>query len=127
MLPSLGACAQSSATERTAEPIGSIEVTTDQEPGDNGRLYIEGAVTDIILRDESGQEVSPEAGNDHRFTNLPSGDYTIEPALRPCSGSCDFLDPRTDKCSAVVPVDTGTVRLHVGFRVSEPCQIHNET
>ncbi len=127
MLPGLAACAQSSATERAAEPTGSIEVTTVQRPGDDGRMYAEGAVTDIILRDESGQEISPEAGNDHRFTNLPSGDYTIEPALRPCSGSCEFLDPRTDKCSAVVPVDTGTARLRVVFRVSEPCQIHNET
>lgn len=127
MLPGLAACAHSSATERAAEQTGSIEVTTEQRLGDDGRRYIEGAVTEIILRDESGQEVSPEAGNDHRFTNLPPGDYTIEPALRPCSGSCDVLDPRTDQCSAVVPVDTSTVRLHVVFRVSEPCQVHDGT
>ncbi len=124
---SLAACGQSSATEGTAEHNGSIVVTSVQKPGDQGRRYIEGAVTHVILRDPSGQQITPAAGDGPlRFTNLPPGEYKIEPALRPCSGSCDFLDPRRDSCSAVVQVDTGMVRLHVVYRVSEPCQIRDE-
>lgn len=116
MLPSLAACAQSFATERTVEQTGSIVVTSVQKSGDNGARYTEGAVPDIPLRDESGREIDPAAGDGHRFTNLPAGEYTIKPALRPCDGNCEFLDPRTAGCSAIIPVGTGTVRLHVVFR-----------
>lgn len=123
----VGGCAQSSADDAEAQETGSILLTADYMAGDDGALYIEGAVAEVIVRDAEGQEISRESGvTPLQFTLPAPGLYTIEPALRPCAGNCGYLDPRTDSCSATVLVYTDEVRLHVTYRVGEPCQIHSK-
>jgi hypothetical protein len=98
------------------------------KPGPNGAPYIEGAVADLILRDASGQEVGRESGNGLlRFEDLAPGQYTIEPAVRPCEGNCGYLDPRIDQCSDFVQVGKGVVRLRVVYRVGLPCRVYSES
>jgi len=126
-LLAVGACAQSSADDPKAEENGSILLTADYKAGDNGVLYIEGAVAEVIVRDAAGQEISRGSGIDPlRFTVPAPGLYTIQPALRPCDGNCGYLDPRTDSCTTTVLVHADVVRLHVTYRVGEPCQIRSK-
>jgi hypothetical protein len=121
----LAACAQTPETTPEASGPGEIVLTMDYRPGKNGALYPEGALAEVIVRDASGREVSRRlGGGPRRFTGLAPGRYTVQPALRPCDGNCGYLDARRDGCSATVRVVTGRVRLHVTYRVNQPCEIH---
>jgi hypothetical protein len=121
----LASCSQLQLTDPGAEEMGSIVLTDAYRAGDDGAMYVEGAVGEVILRNSAGNEIARDSeGVPIRFTDLAPGRYTVEPALRPCGGNCGHLDPRTDGCSATIPVETEVVRLHVTYRVGEPCQIH---
>ena len=124
----VGACARSAADDPAAETTGSILLTADYKAGKDGALYIEGAIAEMIVRDATGREISRESGlGPLRFTVAVPGLYTIQPALRPCDGNCGYLDPRTDSCAMTALVAADVVRLHVTFRVGEPCQIHSRS
>jgi hypothetical protein len=78
-----------------------------------------------VLRDaEGGAVATKRADSDGRivFAGLAAGSYTVEPALRPCDGSCVNLDPRVDGCRATVRV-TGDVVIAVRFTVGSSCAV----
>jgi hypothetical protein len=124
-LLTLTACAQVDAQPPPPEAKGSLVVSGTQKTGGvNGIWYTEGAVPDIILRDATGRSVGRKSGGGLlRFDNLAPGQYTIEPALRPCDANCDYLDPRTDACSGPVQIGADVVRLHVIYTMGEACRI----
>ena len=127
VLLALAGCGGQSAVGETTAPSGSVVVTNDFRPGEDGKMYVEGAEIEVVLRDAAGHEVATKTGDRRiRFDGLAPGEYTLEPALRPCDGSCDQLDPRTDECSGTDQVGHDTLGVRVEYHVGEPCRIHNQ-
>jgi hypothetical protein len=109
----------------SGEQAGTLTVQTSYQAGKGGAMYIEGALADVILRDESGTEVDTQTkspGDPIRFEDLAPGSYTLEPALRPCDGNCGYLDGRTDDCTQTIEID-GDVEVKVAFTVGVPCEV----
>lgn len=121
LLALAGCGATGSGGTRPSGP-GSIVVQIVYQPG--GDLYVEGAVTEVRLRDSSGTVVDTKRGGGPlRFEHLATGSYTLEPALRPCSANCGMLDERTDTCSEVVDVGRDARQVQVTFDTGSPCRI----
>jgi len=112
-----------SVTEHSGS--SSLTVATSLSPGAQGAMYSEGAIAEVRLRAPDGRVVATKRADPGRaimFRRLPSGRYTVEPALRPCDGTCVHLDPRIDGCRKVVPV-SGNTGISVRFVVSKPCAV----
>jgi hypothetical protein len=126
-----GCAGDGSPGPATPEPDGTpventLLVRTTYDAGHPWIVYREGAMAEIILRDDAGQVVDRRIvrpGRPVEFRDLPAGDYRLEPALRPCDGNCGYLDPRMDDCRATVAV-TRSVRVRVDFAVGDSCTLH---
>lgn len=118
----------SEAPSAAADSRGSLVVTAVQRPPEDGRVYVEGAREQVVLRDGSGREVARDLGSGRlRLDDVPPGDYTLEAALRPCVGSCGALDPPTDQCSTALRITAGAERrAHVVFLIGASCRIDVE-
>jgi hypothetical protein len=91
----------------------------------DGPMYIEGALAQIVLRDEGGAVVDRATkwpGKPIVFDGLEPGSYSLEPALRPCDGNCGYLDPPTDSCRRMLTVDAD-LTLTVRFSVGHACEV----
>ena len=93
-----------------------------RRPGDY--LWIEGAVPEIVLKSSDGPRLTKigRFGADVVFDDLEPGRYAVRPAARPCSGTCDRLDGRTDECETVVDIPA-TTRLTVEYSVGRTCAV----
>jgi hypothetical protein len=93
-----------------------------RRPGDY--LWIEGAVAEIVLKSSDSTRLTKigRFGADVVFDDLEPGRYALRPAARPCSGTCDHLDGRTDQCEAVVDIPA-TARLTVEYTVGRTCAV----
>jgi hypothetical protein len=124
----LVACGASSPGLRAATThtgSSSLTVATAVSPRADGKMYVEGALAEVRLRAADGRVIATKRADPGRlivFHGLPSGRYTVEPALRPCEGSCAALDPRTDACRGAVPV-SGHATVVVRFTVESPCVV----
>ena len=106
---------------RTATLTIATSLSTD------GPMYIEGALARLVLRDEDGDVVASAMkwpGKKFVFADLEPGTYVLEPALRPCDGNCDYLDPPTDSCRDTFAID-GDLSLQVDFSVGDRCVVGN--
>jgi hypothetical protein len=63
------------------------------------------------------------AGNDGLTVHVPKGTHRISVTVRPCSGSCQRLDPVFDRCSRAVTVGDGETRAVVHLRPTKGCMI----
>lgn len=116
--------AASGESQRPAAERGSVTVTWKQALGEV--MYMEGAVPDFALLNQDGVAQVATRRNDRAWTweSLPPGTYRFRAGLRPCSGSCDYLDPRTDSCSDVLVLDGGTeVHVHVRLTTGRSCSL----
>jgi hypothetical protein len=99
-----------------------LSVTTKISPGRHGELFTEGAVPEIRLVSRSGTSISPV--RDHVaspvFKHLEAGRYVLKAVLRPCDGSCDYLDAPVSPCRTVVHVPADRT-ARVTWRVGEDC------
>ena len=58
---------------------------------------------------------------------LDPGSYRLVSFQRPCSASCDTLDPPTDACSRNVVVTAGrSVAVTITLRPAEGCSVEVE-
>jgi hypothetical protein len=94
-------------------------------PGDG--IYTEGYVSFLRVRSlETGDIVSRQRtqGHVHLQTTLRHGDYRVTRFIRTCDGNCDFLDSKTERCSAPVSVSDGSTALAVvRTRATHPCEV----
>lgn len=98
-----------------------LSVTWTQSQGDI--IYMEGSVPGFELTDPGGEvQRSVQANDAWTWDDLAPGSYVLRAGLRPCSGSCDYLDELTDSCSRDVEVD-GEVSLHVRLAPGQVCSI----
>ena len=84
---------------------------------------MEGSVPGFELINSEG-EVQRSSPEDSAWTwdGLPLGTYVLRAGLRPCSGSCDYMDGLTDSCSEDVEVQAD-VSLHVQLTTGQACTI----
>jgi hypothetical protein len=110
-------------THGTATPRSALTVSSTVSPGDQGALYIEGALVEVTLVRVDGLKVSTKRSDGRApivFTGLPAGQYLIAPALRPCDGNCGALDSPEDGCRERIDVP-GTSSVTVRFVVGRSC------
>jgi hypothetical protein len=108
----------------SAQP-GTLTVDTTYSEGKGGMLYIEGAMTEVVVRDESGAVVGRHVempAKPMTFADLTAGSYSVSAALRPCDGNCGYLDGPTDQCETTVTLD-GDLHVTVDFVVGSPCEV----
>lgn len=78
-------------------------------------VYTEGSIAHVLLENaEGGKIVDRDYGegsrNRPRFDGaLPVGSYRLTSYQRPCDGSCDSLDPPTDRCSLGMQLNKGEI------------------
>ncbi len=100
--------------------------TSSSTQGTRGPVFEEGAVPEMRLVSPDGTVIEPTA--DHRdtaiFRDLATGDYTLTAALRPCAGSCGYLDPPTGECQDTVQVE-GATEASVIFVQGQHCTIRH--
>lgn len=84
-------------------------------------VHVEGSVSYLRITRSDGGVVLDDRVTDGREVRgerpvldrrLPSGRYELASYQRPCQGTCEVLDPPTDRCSASVRLaddDTRTV------------------
>lgn len=101
-----------------------LVVAQSFEPGPDGRMYIEGGIAELVLRDEQGREQTVQGDPDQPLTlrDLSPGDYTVTAAIRPCNANCGNLGEPVDSCATSIAVPD-TLRLSVRHVVSQPCEI----
>lgn len=76
---------------------GSVSFLRVEKTG-SGEVIIDGPVTD-------GQQVR---GREPLFSRaVEPGEYRLVSYQRPCQGTCEQLDPPTDRCEATVGLDAG--------------------
>ena len=101
---------------------GIVNVTWVQRQGD--LIYREGSVPAFVLTTQDGvvQQPSRRDNDTWIWESLSEGPYVLRAGLRPCSGSCDFLGPRTDSCRDELTVE-GEVDVHVRLTTGRACTI----
>jgi hypothetical protein len=107
---------------RPAPPDATLVVESGYPPGPKGVLYSEGALVEVVLVDEAGDQMTARGPVEEElvFDGLAPGRYVVRPALRPCIANCDNLAERTGECEGVVQVPA-TTRVRVDHVVSETC------
>src|SRR4051812_30543958 len=101
LLLAVAACGTETAATQPPpdETTKTITVSFTYHDDPHHPIYLERAVPEYRLIDHSGTLIATKlAPSDTpvRFAGLSRGTYRLEPALRPCDGNCDYLDPRTD-------------------------------
>lgn len=85
--------------------------------------YVEGYLPTIQVTGPNGS-VSLRAGStdvvDDSFV-WPLGHYRLDSWVEPCVGSCDVLDPPTDRCAATFELGLDGVDVTVTRRAGSPC------
>ena len=112
------------AAPASTPPEATLVVESTYGLGPGGALLTEGALAEVVLTDDSGEQMTARGPIEEplRFTGLTPGRYVVRPALRPCVANCGTLSGREGECEAVVEV-TGTTRLRVDHVVSQPCTV----
>jgi hypothetical protein len=103
----------------------TITVTFSFVHHPNDPIFTEGAVTEVRLLDDQGNEVATKTtmiGKPIRFTHLRPGTYRLEPAKRPCDANCGYLDGRLDGCRSTIKL-VDSMQVKVEFEVGSPCRI----
>ena len=96
---------------------------------DTGQVYFEGAYLYArVRRARDGRLVKQwrSARDLSRVLRLPPGYYRVDSWTRSCSGTCDDLDPPSDRCRATFRVRPGryvTATIHAGVGIA--CRITN--
>lgn len=96
---------------------------------ESGGLYAEGARSYISVETPTGEqrlelELMPTAKGHEGSVRLDPGEYRLLSWQRPCDGSCDSLDPPTDRCSVPFTVAPRTPTLaEIQVRAGEGCTI----
>ena len=70
-------------------------------------MYAEGSYSYIRVERLDGDELLEEQFEQEEILHLrlDPGSYRFVSFQRPCDGSCDSLDPPTDECQRVIPVE----------------------
>lgn len=116
-------CAKAGAAPPSPEGRGLLVVT--QATATDGPMYIEGYVPFVTVTQGERKVFSHRMPFDQPFTHeLPSGEYTLNFAVRPCDGNCGNLDPQAEACSAPFAVAPDqTVKAHAIERPGQGCSI----
>ncbi|MBA3779526.1 MAG: hypothetical protein H0X16_09565 [Chloroflexi bacterium] len=92
-------------------------------------MFIEGARSFVLVRN-ADKEVVAERGLDYGdneralISELPAASYEIVSYLQGCSGSCQSLDPPTERCARTVSVRPAErTRVKVTAQGDRPCRI----
>ncbi len=104
-------------------PKGTVTVHWNQDFGPV--IYEEGAVADFtLIAAIDGTRPKPTRQVEGAWTweALPPGTYILRAGLRPCDGSCDYLDSRTASCSDQLFVD-GQIDVQVRLTAGRPCRV----
>jgi zinc D-Ala-D-Ala dipeptidase len=93
-----------------------------------GRVYVEGAVSFVRVRDARGVTVvRRRVQHKPRFRmarRLPSGRYTVVSYQRACDGNCGLLDPPADRCARHIRVlSHGLTEVAVRVRPGRGCSM----
>jgi hypothetical protein len=91
-----------------------------------GATYIEGAYSFLTVRRRSGAVVFHRrySGRMHLNRAFRRGRYRIASYVRSCAGSCDYLDPPSDRCDAKFRLrESEPVRAVIRTAVGERCRI----
>lgn len=128
LLP-LVACGGAGGSATADPPLGgdqqhSLVVEQTYGPGRGGVLLVEGGIADVLVRGEGGKEEVLQGNPDKplTFKGLAAGQYTVEPAIRPCNANCGNLGGRIYGCSISIDVPAVT-RLAVRYIATEPCEV----
>jgi hypothetical protein len=105
---------------------GSMATVHIVEHEGGGAIYMEGYRQTVLVDGPTGQVLAHERQpfTDHGSFGWPPGRYTVTTWVEPCDGSCEELDPPTDRCAATLDLAAGD-RLTIGIarRAGEPCAI----
>ena len=122
--PGCGASEEYTATSATA-----AEVRVVQKWDEGAGLYFEGARSYVAVETVAGErlfeaELEPLPTGDSTSFRLDPGEYRLVSWQRPCDGSCDEVDPPTDRCSAQMIVrPDGRIRARITVRAEAGCTI----
>jgi hypothetical protein len=96
---------------------------------ESGGLYAEGARSFVAVESRDGDrlletELQPTARGHEAAIRLDPGEYRVVSWQRPCDGSCDTLDPPTDRCVETFVLRGETsVSARIDVRAGEGCTI----
>ena len=115
--------------EHTATSADAADLHVIQVWDESAGLYAEGARSYVAVETLDGHELlqselQPTAAAHEAAIHLDPGDYRLLSWQRPCDGSCDALDPPTDRCArqfALVPKTSLEAEIEV--RAGEGCTI----
>lgn len=123
----------------TSEPVGEgsgpVDVRIQQVLDFSKARYTEGSYSYIGVERPNGEEVLKERlGNERECSEsecvsklvlrLVPGDYRFISFQRPCDGSCEAVDPPTDRCDRLIEVRAGeALNLVVTVHPGEGCTI----
>ena len=106
----------------------TVTVNAAFKPGTPRLFYFEGSLEEVRLeRTTSSEPVQVESATasapwQQEWSDLPSGEYTIYAAIRPCGGNCSYLDPPADTCEQTFTLDSD-VAVAVEFEYGESCRV----
>jgi hypothetical protein len=107
-------------------PKAEQRLVVSEKRVDNGATYIEGAYSYLKLKRADGAVVFHRKyqGRMHLSRKFPVGRYWLVSYVRSCAGSCDYLDPPSDRCAAPFRL-TRQEPVHAVVRtaVGERCRI----
>lgn len=111
--------------EEAPAPDGKLVVREHRL--DSDVIYFEGYVAFLRVREsDSGAAAIKRrfARRVHLRATLPAGRYRLIRFIRPCEGTCERLDPPTERCAAAVRVRDGELTTAaIRTRAGEDCEV----
>lgn len=131
------ACANASegAGEANQKAGGAVDVRIEQVLVSNGLFYTEGSYSYVrVAQPDGGQVVKKRLARARECSKsecvseavlrLAPGEYRFVSFQRPCDGSCELLDPPTDRCDALITVKAAeALDVVITVRPGEGCKI----
>lgn len=103
---------------------GEATVVITQRILESSGAYIEGAISFVELQHEDTTITRRIPDDGTVEISVEPGAYSITSYQRPCNGSCDALDPPTDRCSeAVIVAPNRTYEVDVEVVLVTGCTI----
>jgi hypothetical protein len=118
--------------EQTATSAAASDLHVVQLWDESAGLYAEGARSYVRIETPDEEEVlevelQPTPAGHETTIRLDPGEYRLVSWQRPCEGSCDSLDPPTDRCADEFAIAPGTsVEASIQVRAAEGCTIEFE-
>ena len=119
MKPLLALVVLLTACADTGSPAAQHDLVVEQVLVPGGPMFIEGTFSEVRV---DGEVPFPpgDPGSTVTLRGLAAGTHLLEPALRPCNGSCGSLGGRTGGCRLEVQVPATTV-VRVRYSTDGPC------